>query len=101
MKTNEQEVEQKIKDKFKGNLQIFIAFGTVIGLVVGVINFFILTAITPLEKRVGAIEERNEGADLLIVRFVQLEERDKQLVEDVKEIKEGLKEVGKAHGIIL
>jgi flagellar basal body-associated protein FliL len=90
---NEQKAEQQIKEKFKGNLQLLIAFGTVVGLAVGVGNFFILTQLAPIERRVAAIEDRNEKTDPLVTRFIQLEIRDEALVKDVDEIKADIKDI--------
>jgi hypothetical protein len=83
MPENQSIVPKKITE----NLQLVIAFGAVIGLAVGVINFFILTNVSPLEKRVDAIEKRNDKVDPLFDRFLQLEERDAALIKDVEEIK--------------
>lgn len=46
-----------ITKKFKDNLGVIIAICTVIGVVIGVVNFFILTSVAPIEKRVEALED--------------------------------------------
>ena len=46
-----------------------------------------------LDFRVSAIEERNQKTDPLIDRFLQLEERDKALIEDVREIRENIRDI--------
>jgi len=42
---------------------------------------------------VKSIEERNERIDPLVERFLQLEERDKKMVEEVSEIRRDVKEL--------
>ena len=70
------------------------------GLIVLIGNVWIATKISPLAisinqitSRVSAIEKRNETTDVLIPRFLQLEERDIHLVEDIKEIKSDIKDI--------
>lgn len=76
-----------IWELFKGLLpQIFIAIIS-LAAVLAVIR----SDVGAIDQRVLAIEERNKGADLLIERFLQLEERDKKLVLDVEEIKHDVK----------
>ena len=48
-----------------------------------------------LITRVSAIEKRNEKVDPLVDRFIQLEERDKQLFLDISEIKADIKDIKK------
>ena len=45
-----------ITKKFKENLGAIIAICTILGVGIGVLNFFILTSISPIEKRVVALE---------------------------------------------
>lgn len=75
-----------------------------VGVIFFIGNLYMATQLFPLIRnidslvtRVNAIEKRNDTADELIPRFFQLEERDKQLLEDVKEIKKSLKELGRVH----
>ena len=46
----------EIKKKILTNAQLIIAVGTIIGMVIGVLNFFLLQSVAPLEKRVVAVE---------------------------------------------
>ena len=45
-----------ITKKFKENLGAIIAICTILGVGIGILNFFILTSISPIEKRVVALE---------------------------------------------
>jgi len=49
--------------------------------------------LSSLEFRVLAIESRNENVDPLVTRFIQLEERDNALIEDVDEIKIDIRDI--------
>ena len=46
-----------ISKKFKDNLGAIIAICTILGVGIGILNFFILTSISPIEKRVVALEK--------------------------------------------
>ena len=50
----------EISKKFKDNLGAIIAICTILGVAISVINFYILTSISPIENRVKALEENNE-----------------------------------------
>ena len=52
-----------------------------------------------LQTRVVALENWKEKNEPLVERFLQLEERDKILVEDVKEVKADVKKLLQAEGI--
>jgi len=83
---NETTAEQAIKEKFKGNLQIIIAFGTVVGLAVGLGNFFILTALSPIESRVKALESRVHASDVLSHEFGIVKEKVERIDKNVEKI---------------
>jgi len=51
----------QIRKTIKENAQTLIALGTVVGMAIGILNFFILTSITPIEKRVEALETSIKG----------------------------------------
>jgi len=46
-----------------------------------------------LDGRVSAVEDRNTRVDPLVERFLQLEERDKKMVEEISEIRQDVKEL--------
>ena len=50
----------ELSKKFKDNLGAIIAICTILGVGIGVLNFFILTSVAPLETRVKAIEENSQ-----------------------------------------
>ena len=50
----------ELSKKFKDNLGTIIAICTIIGVGIGVLNFFILTSISPIEGRVKALENLSE-----------------------------------------
>ena len=71
-----------------------------VGLLVVILNLWLGSKLYPLAQninqiatRVEAIEKRNENVDPLVTRFIQLEERDKTLVEDVAEIKQDIRDI--------
>jgi hypothetical protein len=80
-----------IKKTITKNAQLIIAVGTVAGMVVSIFNFYILTRISPIEKRVVAIEEwRTEiRPDLKLIPVI--DEKIDTLKEDVKDIKSTLR----------
>ena len=49
----------EVSKKFKDNLGVIIAICTLLGVVVSVVNFYILLNISPIETRVKALEENN------------------------------------------
>jgi len=77
----------------KNPLQTITTALAVIGVAVSVANFYLLSLISPIERRVDAIEKRNEVVDPLVTRFIQLEERDNALIKDVEQIREDVKEI--------
>ena len=50
----------EISKKFKDNLGAIIAICTILGVGIGVLNFFILTSVAPLEVRVKALEDNGQ-----------------------------------------
>ncbi|MBI5954466.1 MAG: hypothetical protein HY865_22645 [Chloroflexi bacterium] len=80
-----------IKKSITKNAQALIAIGTLIGMVASVFNFYILTRISPIEKRVEALEGwRTEiKPDLKLIPVI--DEKIDTLKEDVKDIKSVLK----------
>ena len=84
------EIIQKVK---KNPLQAITVGIAVVGVVFSILNFYLLANISPIEKRVDAIEKRNEKVEPLITRFIQLEERDLHLIEDVGEIRNDIRDI--------
>ena len=81
---------QKVKENPLQAITVSIA---VIGVVFSIFNFYLLANISPLEKRVVAIEKRNETVDPLVTRFIQLEERDIALINNVEDIKQDIRDI--------
>ena len=50
----------ELSKKFKDNLGAIIAICTILGVGIGVVNFYILATISPIEGRVKALEELNK-----------------------------------------
>jgi hypothetical protein len=76
-----------IKKTITKNAQALIAIGTIIGMGIGVINFFILTSIAPIERRVEAIEIRNAKTDPLVSDFIEVRTDVRTIKDDIKDIK--------------
>ena len=81
---------QKVKENPLQAITVAIA---IIGVVFSIFNFYLLANISPLEKRVAAIEKRNETIDPLVTRFIQLEERDIALINSVEDIKQDIRDI--------
>ena len=76
-----------IWEMFKEALPQILVAVVSLAVLIGIIR----SDVRAIDQRVYAIEDRNKGADVMIERFLQLEERDKQLVRDVEEIKTDVK----------
>lgn len=76
-----------IKNAIKKNGQLLITIGTLIGMGIGVINFFILTSLAPIEKRVVALEDWKEEVKPDIKLIPVINEKIDTLKEDIKDIK--------------
>ncbi len=76
-----------IKKVITKNAQALIAIGTLIGMGIGVINFFILTSIAPIERRVEAIETLHDKTEPQIAKIAVLEANIDTIKEDIKDIK--------------
>ena len=50
----------ELSKKFKDNLGAIIAICTILGVGISVVNFYILTSISPIESRVKALENLND-----------------------------------------
>jgi predicted PurR-regulated permease PerM len=77
----------------------------VVAFLVVVLNIWVVTKLAPLiqdisliSTRVEAIEERNQRVDPLVERFIQLEERDKQIINDIQQLKQDARELLRLHG---
>lgn len=82
-------------------VQIVTSFFFIGNLYMATQLFPLIRNIDSLVSRVVAVESEVTDRAPLVERFIQLEERDKRLVEDVAEIKENLKEIGRAHGLLM
>jgi hypothetical protein len=65
----------------------------VIGVLVSVANFIILSRITPLALRVDAIERRNAGTDALIPQFYLVQGDVAHIKTDMADIKIDLRDI--------
>jgi uncharacterized protein YoxC len=87
-----------IVEKAKENpLQAVTVGIAVIGVVFSIFNFYLLANIAPLERRVEAIEKRNEKVDPLVDEFIGIKETVRQIQMDVSEVKEDTKELLRRH----
>lgn len=76
-----------IKNVIKENAQALIAIGTIIGMGIGILNFFILTSIAPIEKRVEALETWKEEIKTDIKEIPVISAKLDTIKEDIKDIK--------------
>lgn len=76
-----------IKKTIKENSQLLISVGTVIGMAIGIINFFILASIAPIERRVEALENYKGEIRLDIKEIPVISSKLDTLREDIKDIK--------------
>ena len=79
-----------IKKAITKNAQSLIAIGTLIGMAIGVVNFFILASVAPLERRVEAIEEWKVETRSEIKEIPVISNKLDTLKEDIKDIKSAL-----------
>jgi len=79
-----------IKKVITKNAQSLIAIGTLIGMAIGVVNFFILASVAPLERRVEAIEEWKVETRSEIKEIPVISSKLDTLKEDIKDIKSAL-----------
>lgn len=87
-------ISQAIK---RNPLQAITTFIAVAGVVVAVFNFYLLSNITPLEKRVDALEERNERVDPLVTEFIEMKGTFKAIQVDISELKDDIKYLVQIH----
>lgn len=80
-----------IKKIITKNAQLIIAVATVAGMVASIFNFYILTRISPIEKRVVAIEEWKVEVKPDLKLIPVIDEKIDTLKEDVKDIKSTLR----------
>lgn len=76
-----------IKKAITKNAQALIAIGTLIGMAIGVVNFFILASVAPLERRVEAIEDWKVETRSEIKEIPVISNKLDTLKEDIKDIK--------------
>ena len=77
----------------KNPLQTITVAIAIVGVVFSIFNFYLLANISPLERRVVALEKFDESNAPLITRFIQLEVRDQALVDDVADIKLDIRDI--------
>ncbi len=76
-----------IKKFITKNAQLLIAVGTIIGMAVGVINFFVLTTIYPLKRDVLALEDWKKEVQADIKDIPVISDNIKTIKDDIKDIK--------------
>ena len=77
-------LSQKIKENPLQAITVGIA---VIGVVFSIFNFYLLSNISPLARRVDALEKFDEENKPLIVEFIEIRTDIKTIKEDIKDIK--------------
>lgn len=78
------DIKKAIKKNPLSAITVAIA---VVGVVFSVFNFYLLSNISPLERRVEAIEKRNEINDPLVGQFIEVKTDVRTIKEDIKDIK--------------
>lgn len=76
-----------IKKTITKNAQSLIAIGTVIGMAIGVVNFFLLNALYPIQRDVQALEEWKVDVQADIKLIPVISSKLDTLKEDTKDIK--------------
>lgn len=74
----------------KNPLQTLTVGIAVVGVIFSIFNFYLLANISPLERRVDAIEERNEKMDLLANEFIEMKGTFRAMQNDLTKINEKL-----------
>ena len=76
----------ELSKKFKENLGAIIAICTILGVGIGILNFFILTSIAPIEKRVEALENMDKEFMPLDLSTEKWKNNDKEHIEIMKKL---------------
>ena len=76
-----------IRKTITKNAQLLIAIGTLVGMVISVANFIVLTAIYPLKRDVQALESWKVEVQPEIKQIAVISTKLDTLKEDVKDIK--------------
>ena len=75
----------------KNPLQAITVVIAIVGVVFSIFNFYLLANISPIEKRVVALEKFDEENKPLIVDFIGMRTDIKTIKEDIRDIKNFLK----------
>jgi len=91
--------------KIKENLQLVLTIAAVAGLVVGIINFFILTAVTPIaedvkasEERITKLEEGEKDEKTLVLDFNTFREKVNSIETKISVIPDMMKSISRIEG---
>lgn len=76
-----------IKKRLIENLQLVIAFAAVTALLFNIVNFIISFNVSPLERRVMALEGDNSEQQVVNKEFIEIKTNVQLTREDVKDIK--------------
>lgn len=68
-------------------IQAILAGITLVGVGIGILNFFLLTAISPIEKRVEALEQTQVINAPLVSQFTEVRTKVDIMFGDIKDIK--------------
>ena len=76
-----------IKKTITKNAQALVAVGTLIGMAIGVVNFFVLASLYPIQRDVQALEEWKTEVQRDIKEIPVISAKLDTLKDDVKDIK--------------
>lgn len=76
-----------IKKTITKNAQALVAIGTFIGMAIGVVNFFVLASLYPIQRDVQALEEWKTEVQRDIKEIPVISAKLDTLKDDVKDIK--------------
>jgi hypothetical protein len=87
-------VTEKIKENPLQTITVIIA---VAGVFFSIANFYLLSNIAPIERRVAAIEDRNAHADPLVDEFIEQRGKISAMQEDIGELRSDMKYLIQIH----
>jgi len=79
-----------IKTIKKNPLQLVTTGIAIAGVAISIANFYLLSLISPIERRVDALEDRNERVDPLVNEFIEMKGTFKEIQKDISEMKDNI-----------